>query len=223
MLTRVHRQKRLEFAQQYRNWTTSDWQKVAFSDESRFVLHRVDGRWRIRRETSERQHSETLIGRTQAGGGSVMVWGIVSWYSLGPLIPIEGTLNRFGYLSILADAVHPYMFTVFPDGDGTFQQDNAPCHTAAIIKDWLEEHNQEFQVLPWPPNSPDLNPIESLWDHLDRHVRRMEPPPHTLQQLLDSLQSAWLQIPETTFHNLIASLPRRLAAVRAAKGGYSGY
>ena len=62
------------------------------------------------------------------------------------------------------------MTTVFPDVSVLFQQDNAPCHTAKIVQEWFEEHDKEFKVLPWPPNSPDLNPIEHLWDVLEKQV-----------------------------------------------------
>ncbi|GBN88868.1 hypothetical protein AVEN_150974-1 [Araneus ventricosus] len=75
----------------------------------------------------------------------------------------------------------------------------------------------------WPANSPDLNPIENLWDYLDRVVRAMDPHPRNLAQLATALESAWLNIPVNTFRNLIDSLPARLAEVRSAKGGYSGF
>ncbi|KFM68951.1 Poly(ADP-ribose) glycohydrolase, partial [Stegodyphus mimosarum] len=131
MLTAVHRRRRLEFARQYSSWTSTEWRQVAFSDESRFMLHRTDGRWRIRRETSERNHPATIAGTVQAGGGSIMVWGMFSWHSLGSLIIVEGTMDQYKYASVLADHVHPYMRIVFPQDDGIFQQDNARCHTAA--------------------------------------------------------------------------------------------
>ncbi|KFM57147.1 Transposable element Tcb1 transposase, partial [Stegodyphus mimosarum] len=162
MLTAVHRRRRLEFARQYSSWTSTEWRQVAFSDESRFMLHRTDGRWRIRRETSERNHPATIAGTVQAGGGSIMVWGMFSWHSLGSLIIVEGTMDQYKYASVLADHVHPYMRIVFPQDDGIFQQDNARCHTAASVRAWFEEHQDEFTVLPWPANSPDLNPIEHL-------------------------------------------------------------
>ncbi|GBM95158.1 hypothetical protein AVEN_128545-1 [Araneus ventricosus] len=76
---------------------------------------------------------------------------------------------------------------------------------------------------PWPTNSPDLKPIEKLWDHLDRVVRAIDPQPCNLAQLATALESAWLNIPVNTFRNLIDSLPARLAAVRNAKGGYSSF
>ncbi len=98
----------------------------------------------------------------QAGGGGVMVWGIFFWHTLGPLIPIEHCLNATAYLSIVADHVHPFMTTVYPSSDGYFQQDNAPCHKAQIISDWFLEHENEFTLLKWPPQSPELNPIEHI-------------------------------------------------------------
>ncbi|GFU56770.1 transposable element Tcb1 transposase [Trichonephila clavipes] len=115
------------------------------------------------------------------------------------------------------------MRIVFPQDDGIFQQGNAMCHTAASVHAWFEEHQDEFTVLPWPANSPDLNPIEHLWDHLDRVVRAMDPQPRYLTQLATALESAWLNIPENPFRDLSDSLPARLAAVRSAKGGYSGF
>ena len=114
MLTGVQRRRRLEFAPQYRNWTSIEWRQVAFTDESRFMLHRTDGRWRIRRETSESKHPATIAGRVQAGGGSILVWGMFSWYSLGALRIVEGTMDQHKYASILADHVHPYMRHVIP-------------------------------------------------------------------------------------------------------------
>ncbi|GBM86966.1 hypothetical protein AVEN_156714-1 [Araneus ventricosus] len=115
------------------------------------------------------------------------------------------------------------MRIIFPQNDGIYQQDNARSHTARSVCAWVEEHQNEFTVLPWPANSPDLNPIENLWDHLDRVVRAMDPQPRNLAQLATALESAWLNIPVNTFRNLIDSLPARLAAVRSAKGGYSGF
>ncbi|GBO06883.1 hypothetical protein AVEN_174953-1 [Araneus ventricosus] len=103
------------------------------------------------------------------------------------------------------------------------RQDNAKCHIARSVCAWFEEHQDEFTVLPWPANSPDLNPIENLWDHLDRVVRAMDPQPRNLAQLVTALESVWLNIPVNTFRNLIDSLPARLAAVRSAIGGYSGF
>lgn len=143
--------------------------------------------------------------------------------NLGPAIHVDVTLTRTTFLSIVADHVHPFMETVFPDGTGLFQQDNAPCHKAKMVQEWFEEHNNEFKVLTWPPNSPDLNPIEHLWDVLDKQVRSMEAPPRNLQDLKDLLLTSWCQIPQHTFRGLVESMPRRLRAVLVAKGGPTQY
>jgi transposase len=67
-----------------------------------------------------------------------------------------------------------------------FQQDNARPHTARVAVDYIEQNN--INVLTWHSKSLDLNPIEHLWDELDKRVRQRQPPPQTLDQLRQMLQ-----------------------------------
>ncbi len=134
LLSDKNRKRRLQFAQAHQNWTIEDCKNIAWSDdESRFLLRHSDGRVRIWHIEHEIMDPSCLVSMVQAGGGAVMVWGIFSWYTLGPLVPIEPRLNSTSYLSIVADHVHPFMTTVYPSSDGFFQQDIAPCHKAQII------------------------------------------------------------------------------------------
>ncbi len=164
-----------------------------------------------------------LVSTVQAAGGGVMVWGIISWYTLGPLVPIEHGLNTTAYQSIVADHVHPFMTTVYPSSDGYFQQDNVPCHKAQIISDWFLEHDNEFTLLKWPPQSPDLNPIEHLCDVVEREIHIMDVQSTNLQQLRDAIMSIWTNISEECFQYIVESMIWRIKAVLKAKGGPTRY
>ncbi len=108
-----NRTRRIQFTQTHQNWTIEDCKNVAWSDESRFLLQHSDGRVRIWCKVHERMDPSGLVSTVQAGGGGVMVWGIFSWHTLGPLVPIEHRLNATAYMSIVADHVHPFMITVY--------------------------------------------------------------------------------------------------------------
>jgi len=115
------------------------------------------------------------------------------------------------------------MTTVYPSSDGSFQQYNAPCHKAQIISDCFLEHDNEFTLLKWPLQSPDLNPIEHLWDLVEREICIMDVQPTNLQQLRDAIVSIWTNISEECFQHLVESMPRRIKAVLKAKGGPTQY
>ncbi len=77
LLSAKNRKLRLQFAQAHQNWTIEDWKNIAWSDESRFLLRHSDGRGRIWHKEHESMDPSCLVSPVQAGGGSVMVWGII--------------------------------------------------------------------------------------------------------------------------------------------------
>ena len=115
------------------------------------------------------------------------------------------------------------MQTLFPNGDGVFQDDNAPIHTAGVIKSWYAEHEEDFSHLPWPAQSPDLNIIEPLWSILEARIRSVFPPPSSLKALEKLLIQEWYNIPLETIQKLYDSIPRRIQAVIKANGGPTPY
>ncbi len=152
-----------------------------------------------------------------------MVWGIFSWCHFWTLSTNWASINATAYLSIVADHVHPFMTTVYPSSDGYFQQDNAHCHKAQIISDWFLEHDNEFIFLKWPPQSPDLNPIEHLWDVVEREIRIMDVQLTNLQKLCDVIMSIWTKISEECFQHLVESMPQIIKTVLKAKVGPTRY
>jgi len=101
-----------------------------------FLLQHSDGRVRIWRKEHESMDPSCLVSTVQAGGGGVMVWGIFSWHTLGPLVPIEHSLNPTAYLSIVADHVHPFMTTVYPSSDSSIMHPSSSSimHHATKLK-----------------------------------------------------------------------------------------
>ncbi len=117
LLSAKNRTRRIQFTQAHQNWTIEDCKNVAWSDESWFLLLHSDGMIRIWRKEHESMDPSCLVSTVQAAAGSVMMWGIFSWHTLCPFVPIEHRLNTTAYQSIVADHVHPFIATVYPSSD----------------------------------------------------------------------------------------------------------
>ncbi|KAK3536143.1 hypothetical protein QTP70_031330 [Hemibagrus guttatus] len=76
VLTPVHHRKRQQWAREHQNWTTEQWKKVAWSDESRFLLHHVDGWVRVRGLPGEHMAPGCTMGRRRAGE---LLWAMFCW------------------------------------------------------------------------------------------------------------------------------------------------
>jgi hypothetical protein len=126
------------------------------------------------------------------GGGSVVVWAAISWYSVDPIITLHGRITEMGYVDRMGNQVHYMIKTLFLNNGAIFQEDNALIHTAGTVQPWFEEHEGDLQHLPWPAQSPDFNITEPLWSALET---RMRPPPTSPKQLADVLQPEWYKIP----------------------------
>ncbi|GFV58341.1 transposable element Tc1 transposase [Trichonephila clavipes] len=159
-LTPEHRQLRLQWCHACSMWNVTKWQKVVFSDESRFV-------W----------------------GQMITVYGCGFALVSGPF--------RNGL---------PWAI---------FQQDNAPPHTARVAQDFL----RRFQTLLWPARSPNLSPVEHVWDQLKRQM----PSCHSVHDLELAVQDLWAHLPQDNIRCLINSMPDRVAACIAAGGGPTRY
>jgi hypothetical protein len=109
----------------------------------------------------------------------------------------------------------------FGEGHFLLQNDNAPVHKARSIQKWFVEISVE--ELDWHAQSPDLNPIEHLWDKLEVRLRARPDHPTSAPDLTNILVAKWKQGPAEMFQHLVESLPRRVEAITAAKGGPTPY
>lgn len=219
-LKKKHREQRLKFAKKYKNWSVEDWNKVIWSDESKFMIFGSDGRqycWKKPDEPIRDQHVKPTV---KFGGGHIMVWGCFSSFGVGNLVRIYGSMNGELYRQILDDDLLGTIQWYELDKDGViFQQDNDPKHTANLTKQWFDDNG--IKLLDWPPQSPDLNPIEHLWNEIDRRLRKLENRVHNQDQLWDAIQKIWVEIDDDCLLRLINSMPQRIEDVIKAKGGYT--
>lgn len=223
-LTAEHCAQRLRFAREHVNWTLQQWSSVLFSDETRICLCGSDRRARVYRRQGERFSQCCVVEQVAFGGGSCMFWGGISLQAKTELVYVPpgnpGGLNAHRYITeILDDHVVPY--AGFIGNAFLFMHDNARPHTAEIVQNYLNEVG--VRVLPWPAKSPDMNPIEHMWDELKRRIRARIPAPTTLQELTRTAQEEWENIPQDVVERLIRSLPNRMQSVIRARGGHTKY
>ncbi|UYV80175.1 hypothetical protein LAZ67_18001887 [Cordylochernes scorpioides] len=214
-LTPPNRRQRLEWCRARSTWMT-EWHRVVFSDESRFCLSSDSRRVRVWRRRGERSNPAEIVERPTVRQRGIMVWGAIAYESRSPLLRIQGTMTAQRYVDdVLRPVTLPYLQGV---PNALYQQNNARPHTARISQQAL----QDVQMLPWPPYSPDLSPIEHVWDIIGRRLHAL-PQPRSEDELWQMVEREWRAIPQDAIRTLIDSLPRRVAACIAVRGGPTCY
>ena len=131
-------------------------------------------------------------------------------------------MNADQYCQILSDGVvESFEKLEMEEGKQYFQQDNDPKHTSQKATEWFEDN--DIQVLSWPVQSPDLNPIEHLWEHLKWQFCKYSDPPRRAHELWDRLVDEWNKIAPEVCKNFIESMPRRIEAVIRENAGHNKY
>ena len=220
LLSQVMRKARLRWAKEHSLWTVDQWNTVIFSDESKFNLHGSDGPQYVRRRTGEAYLPSCIIP-TVKHSESQMVWACISSHGVGRLHFVTGTVNADAYIDILQTKLIPSIRSAFGDVHHcTFQDDSAPCHRAKKVKEFLA--TSQIRALPWPGNSPDLNPIENCWRVVGQKLAAKKP--RNKRELQESILRVWNhELGQDYVQKLIQSMPARIKAVIKARGGTTKY
>ena len=126
-------------------------------------------------------------------------------------------LSQAKYNVVPEESLLPSALKMFPNYEECFfQQGNAPCHTAS---EGVDEEDHQTRTLSWPAQSPDLNPIENLWNviKMDGHK------PSNKAELLEVLRQEWHKVTQWQCERLVESMPRHMKAVIVNQGYSTKY
>ncbi|GFV72804.1 transposable element Tcb2 transposase [Trichonephila clavipes] len=195
--------------------------KRQHGDESRFSLSSDSHHILIWRERGSRNHPSNIIERDRYGGRGVLVWGGIMLGSRTDLHIFDaGSINGTRYCN---EILLPYV-RLFRGAMGLqflFMDDNAPCHRTVAAEQLLE--SEDIERMDWPARSPDLNPIEHVWDFLGRRLVARTLPPVTIRELRLALQDEWAAMSQQLIDTLILSMGRRCETCLAVRGDHIPY
>jgi transposase len=218
------KKQRLAFANGYKDWKEKEWERVLFADESIIQGEgsTKGGRQWVRREkrTAEALKSENVHHHI-AHPKQLNIWACFSSAGLGYCYIHNETLDAKSFVNnvlnthLLQSA--DLLFTESPRQQWYLLHDNAPIHTAKLTRKWLYDHG--ITCLDFPPYSPDLNPIENLWQYIEKRVE--ERALNTIEELQDVIAEEWKNTPIDLLIKLVHSMPKRCLAVIATEGDHT--
>ncbi|GFU75706.1 transposable element Tcb2 transposase [Trichonephila clavipes] len=220
-LSRQHRTARLQWCREHHNWTEQNWACVLFSDESRFSLSSDCRRQLIWRESGTAFRPENIQGKDRYPTCSIMVWaGIMINGRTRLHVVANGTMTGQRYIDEVL-LPHVRLFRGAVGDKFVFMDDNATCHRTLAVQDCLD--SEGIQRLVWPAHSPDLNPIENVWDALGRQVAGRNYPPTNKNTLIRALTEEWDKLPQQLLDNVVQSMVRRVECCITLHGGHIPY
>jgi transposase-like protein len=238
LITKATRTKRLDFALQNK---TASWKSVMFTDRKRFYLRypgtgfkpsewRVVGDKRRANRVSNPSCLNIYVGITAYGvTASVTVAGTTKHKSTFVTQAGQPSRNitKNEYKVVVQEQLLPQGRAIFRNRgifSWTFQQDNDPSHSAAaqLIQEYNAKHNTSIKLLKdWPPNSPDLNPVENFWGWLQAKVNAIQC--NSFEEFKAEVVKQIKQAPKELLLKYYESMPRRMAKVIEMEGGETKY
>ncbi|GBM33957.1 Transposable element Tcb1 transposase [Araneus ventricosus] len=203
----------------YVKQSTEFWKNVIFVDESKYNIFGSDGKQKVWHTPNIALHIKNLRPTVKYGGANQLVWDCMASSGVGNLLFIDGTMNKYVYLDILKRNLKQSASNLGISRHFKFYQDNDPKHTADICKLWVLYHCPG--VIKTSAQSPDINPIEHVWDYLQLKINE-----HNIsnkQELRKHLTEEWTKISGSFCAKLIKSMSNQLREVIKCKGGPTRY
>ncbi|GFX08906.1 transposable element Tc3 transposase [Trichonephila clavipes] len=196
------------------------WSRVVFTDEGRFSTRSYSQRVLIWRKFRTGFCTSNIKERHNYGGLGVLVWGGIMLNERTELHifdrgPVTG--NRDCEEVLLP---HVLLFRGAIGPDFIFRDHNR-SHRTLAVEELLE--SEDITRMDSPAYSPDLNPIEHVWDALGRRIEARLYHPENTQQLKQMLIEEWVLLPQEMLHKLVLSMRRRCEATMAVRGGHIPY
>ncbi|GFU68843.1 transposable element Tc3 transposase [Trichonephila clavipes] len=201
-------------------WKPQQRSCVMFSDESRFSLQSDSRQTLIWRALGTRYHQENTVERQRYGGERWLVWGGIIVGSRTDLHVQSVTMKGHIYRDVILEQ-HVRLFRGAMDAEFLFMDYNSRPHHANIVDECLQ--SEDITRMESPAYSPDLIPIEHVWDILGRRIAARQSSVTCLPELRRAWLDEWCNIPQGQFDNLILSMPSRCKVCIASSGRHTPY
>ena len=210
-----------------RRLTIKKTKRVFFTDEKIFYLNPPVNTQNNRVWASGRKcdvDKKRLLVQRAKFSSHVMVSAGISYSGKGRLhfVADKAKINTDYYVTNLLPKLIEDCHNLMPNKNFIFQQDGAPAHTSQRTQEWLEENSPDFiKKDEWPPNSPDLNPLDfHVWGVMLHKYQAYVPKPTTTSELKTVLENIWSDLPQLSIEKAILAFRKRLQSCIKADGGH---